>query len=390
MKIALISRIFDPERGGLERFHVNLADMLVRKGADVTVFAEKWGDPSPLFVNRVMVKSNGNILAPNSVRFANAVRKVISPENFDCTIANTPYYPCDIHRAGGGIHKFWYKMRGDAWGGLYKLAAWQPRNRYALSLEKNVYDPDKVGFQIANSRLVKNQMVRHYSFPENRIAVVYNGIDFDMFDIAWCERNKKRLRQEMNFSDKDFVILFPSNNFKRKGISVLLEAVRRADIGGNAIVLAMGQDRLKAGGDAQVRFAGYQKNVLPYYAVSDCLILPTVYEPCSNVVLEAMACGIVSVTSPTNGASEFITHGKNGFVLASWNGVDHLKTIIEQLYSDRNSLKEMGQQAFEAVKEYTLEKNVHHVMQLCKVAMAVGQRRSGGHGAQTIPEIRQP
>ncbi len=370
MKIALISRIFDPGRGGLERFHVNLANMLVDKGADVTIFAKKWAGSSNASMNRVMVKSTRNMLAPNSVRFADAVRKIIKPENFDCIIANTPYFPCDIHRAGGGIHKFWYKMRGDEWGGLYQFAGWQPRYRYALKLEKKVYDPAEVRFQIANSRLVKNQMIRYYGFPEDRIAVVYNGIDFEMFSMSWCEKNKKRLRQEMNFSEKDFVILFPSNNFKRKGLDILIQAVKQAKIGGNAVILALGQDRLMSG-NARIRFEGYQQNVLPYYAVSDCLILPTLYEPCSNVVLEAMACGRVAVTSPTNGACEFITHGQNGFVLTSWKDVAQLSTIIEQLYDDKNRVNEMGQNAFESVKDYTLEKNADHIMKLCFKVMAM-------------------
>jgi UDP-glucose:(heptosyl)LPS alpha-1,3-glucosyltransferase len=372
MKIGLISRIFDPGRGGLERFHVNLAGMMTAKGEDVTVFAEKWAGLPDAVMNRVMVRKSGNFLAPNSVRFADAVRKKVNPDKFDCLIANTPYYPCDIHRAGGGIHKFWYKMRGEEWGGFYRFAAWQPRYRFALRLERNIYGPGNVKFQIANSRLVKNQMVRYYNFPEDRIAVVYNGIDFEKFNISWCERNRKRLRKEMDFSEKDFVILFPSNNFRRKGFNVLTDAVKRAGIGGNAIILALGQDRPKAK-DARIRFPGHREKILPYYAVCDCLVLPTLYEPCSNVVLEAMACGRVAVTSPTNGACEFITNGHDGFVLNSYKDVNQLAGIIEQLYNDRNGADEMGWRAFETVKGYTLERNANQIMKLCTRAMENGK-----------------
>jgi UDP-glucose:(heptosyl)LPS alpha-1,3-glucosyltransferase len=364
MKIAMISRIFDPARGGLERFHVNLARMLVEMGEDVTVFAEKWMESSVFSINRVGVKKTANLFAPNNVRFADAVRRRIHHRDFDVTIANTPYYPCDIHRAGFGVYKSWYRMRAQARGGLFKLAGLQPRYRFALNLEKKVYDPDRVRLQIANSYMIKTQMVQEYGFPGDRISVIYNGIDFDLFNMSWCEKNKKHFREQMNFSDMDFVILFPSNDFWRKGGDILVQALQRADTGGNAVLLAVGEDRFKPG-NVRARFVGHQKNILPYYAVCDCLILPTLYDACSNVVLEAMACGKVAVTTPTNGASEFITHDKSGFVLTSWNDVIQLKTIIEQLHGDRQRIMEIGQNAFESVKGHTLEKNARHVMELC-------------------------
>ncbi len=43
-------------------------------------------------------------------------------------------------------------------------------------------------------------------------------------------------------------------------------------------------------------------------ASAHVLVLPTRYDPSSNVVLEAMACGVPPVTSEYDGSSELLPH----------------------------------------------------------------------------------
>jgi UDP-glucose:(heptosyl)LPS alpha-1,3-glucosyltransferase len=59
---------------------------------------------------------------------------------------------------------------------------------------------------------------------------------------------------------------------------------------------------------------GVQKHTLPFYQIADALLLPTLYDPFANVILEAMSCGLPVITSATCGGAEFITRGKTGFV----------------------------------------------------------------------------
>ena len=44
---------------------------------------------------------------------------------------------------------------------------------------------------------------------------------------------------------------------------------------------------------------------------------PTYYDPCSLVVLEALACGLPVITTAQNGASELLTDGVDGYVLTA-------------------------------------------------------------------------
>ncbi|SUI42330.1 Lipopolysaccharide core biosynthesis protein rfaG [Serratia marcescens] len=64
----------------------------------------------------------------------------------------------------------------------------------------------------------------------------------------------------------------------------------------------------------RIHFMGVQKQTLPFYQAADALLLPTLYDPFPNVILEAMSCGLPVITSTTCGGAEFITPGQNGFV----------------------------------------------------------------------------
>ena len=56
-----------------------------------------------------------------------------------------------------------------------------------------------------------------------------------------------------------------------------------------------------------------QDNVYEIMRQSDCLILPSVQEGISNVVLESMAIGLPVISSDCGGMKEIINYGKNGF-----------------------------------------------------------------------------
>lgn len=101
----------------------------------------------------------------------------------------------------------------------------------------------------------------------------------------------------------------------------------------------------------QQRFVGVRKEVLPCYHAADALILPTLYDPFPNVILEAMSCGLPVITSERCGGAEFIEQGIQGFVCDALD-VASLSEFVAAI-SPLELRPEMGQAARERVRDCT-------------------------------------
>ena len=64
--------------------------------------------------------------------------------------------------------------------------------------------------------------------------------------------------------------------------------------------------------------------------MADAFVLPTRYDPMPNAALEALACGLPVLTSPTCGIASRIIEGENGFVVDALD-VDTLARRIDTL-----------------------------------------------------------
>src|SRR5690606_33845349 len=58
-------------------------------------------------------------------------------------------------------------------------------------------------------------------------------------------------------------------------------------------------------------FLGPQRDPYPYYAAAEFFVLPTRHDPCSLVVLEALAMGLPTISTAMNGACEIMTPSNN-------------------------------------------------------------------------------
>src|SRR5205814_694448 len=64
----------------------------------------------------------------------------------------------------------------------------------------------------------------------------------------------------------------------------------------------------------RVVFAGPQQDPRRFLGAADAFVLPTLYDPLGNAVLEALACGLPVVTSRRCGAGELVVAHEAGWV----------------------------------------------------------------------------
>ena len=92
-------------------------------------------------------------------------------------------------------------------------------------------------------------------------------------------------------------------------------------------------------------------------------MLPTTYDPFSNVCLEALSCGLPVITTEHNGAAELISQGKNGYTIKETGDPEALAHSITQLLS-KEVRADMGRHARATAQKFTIEKNTQETIAL--------------------------
>jgi len=158
--------------------------------------------------------------------------------------------------------------------------------------------------------------------------------------VRFHPRNKsyrEKIRSYYGLSSKDVLLLFVSHNFRMKGLRYLIKALSLVrEKKSNVKLVVVGRDRAepyrrvakKFGCEENVFFAGGVRDLERYYAGADILVHPTFYDPCSLVVLEALASGLPVITTSRNGAGGIIKDGLEGYVLDDPRDVEALAEAI--------------------------------------------------------------
>lgn len=115
----------------------------------------------------------------------------------------------------------------------------------------------------------------------------------------------------------------------------------------------------KAGLGQRVHFFGPQ-NVIPFFQVSDAFILPTLYDPFSNASLEALAMGLYTVTSKTNGCSEVITD-RAGFVIENNSDINSIADAMKTALNKHLSKSEIR----ESIRHLDFNSQLNKILDLC-------------------------
>ena len=312
MKIAIIRSECSFTKGGAERYAANLCRDLCRLGHKVWVIAEIF-DPSihPDLIH-VPVKVNRTSSATRNRSFNRNAQAALADLDADQVIALSRSFPSDAFRVSDPLHCYWMGLRypGKIRNFIERL---NPRHRAILEIERSIMDPANTRLIITNSQLSKTLIGKYYDYPQNRIHVIYNGVDFDQFSHYPEYRESDTLK-----------FLFVGQDFKRKGLDPVIRALAKVRAAGHDCTLqVIGSDdpapyrqlASQLGVTESIDFQGPTKVIQNAYRTADLFIFPSLYDPFANVVLESLACGLPALTTTTNGSSEIITEGENGYVI---------------------------------------------------------------------------
>jgi len=365
LKIAVVRPYFTESKGGAERYAVELVRGLVALGHSVHVFAYRWDRPEETGVSYHGVWMPRKPAWLRVLIFHWNLRRCLVHADYDTVLGMTPFWPQTVFWLGDGLYSVWTRV---AWP--------SPVIRRLMCLKRavmvvNLWLERKIlcgatPHLIANSKLVQRQSAKHYGVPAERLTVVYPGVDAKRFHPGVRQQWRDATRRQLGIGDQEVALLFVSNNFKRKGLDLLIGALAALNDEATAFrLIVVGAGRVapfrrlarRLGVDRKIIFTGLVDRIERYYGAGDAFVLPTRYDPCAGACLEAMACGLPVVTTASNGASELIEEGASGFVLSSGNIAAQLADRLKPL-ADPQRCEAMGAVAADRVKTLTVENNV--------------------------------
>ena len=314
MKIALAHKRLDLS-GGTERDFYLTAEGLRDLGHEIHLFCSEFAvePPHGIVAHKVPVLALGR--TARLVSFAFLCPRIIAPYKCDLVMSFGRMVQQDILRCGGGSHQvFLQKMsRGEgAWRRLWHRFSLYHRS--VLAIERRQYDLHSYKRIIAVSREVKREIVATYRAPEEKVTVIYNGVDAGRFHPRHREKAGEKIKRQWGIPLEAQVVLFVGSGFQRKGLDRLLRVWGSPRLAG-IYLLVVGEDaqkgryisRAERQAKRMILFAGRQDEIESYFGAADLLALPALQEAFGNVVLEALAAGLPVLVSGTVGAAEVLT-----------------------------------------------------------------------------------
>ena len=293
------------------------------------------------------------------LRFADELERTRAASGCDLVMSLERIWSCDVYRAGDGVHRAWLDRRA-------KIGGWRRRVAHALSrkhlatlrLEQALFGRRAAGRVIANSHMVKTEIVATYRYPAEHIDVVQNGVPVELFRSSPDER--AAARADLGLAADELAVLFVGSGWERKGLRFAIEAVEAAAEGKMRLLVAgRGNDALYKSPVAQ--FLGSVSALPPVYAAADVFLLPTIYDPFSNASLEALASGLPVVTTRANGFAEIMRDGVDGSVVERPDDVVALATAL-RIWSDAARREETRAMRFELASRYDMAANVERTL----------------------------
>jgi UDP-glucose:(heptosyl)LPS alpha-1,3-glucosyltransferase len=227
----------------------------------------------------------------------------------------------------------------------------------------------------AISHLVSTQLQSY--FQRTDAVMIRYGVDTRRFSPTLRLAQRASIRERFQISREHFTLLLIGNDWKKKGLVALLNALaacRELPL----ILLVVGTDDQTpyaplirtSGISDRVHFLNPSSDVLQFYAAADAYVGPSLEDAYALPILEAMACGLPVVASSRAGISEIISDRNDGFILHDPQNSEQLAQLFRELYSNPGLCQRVGAQACLTAKQQTWDLNAAKTWGLLKIAAA--------------------
>lgn len=358
MKKVLFSATVDSH---ILQFHLPFLKLFKEKGYEVHV-ATNGDEKIPYCDVKHIVSFERNPIKINNLKAIRQLKKICETEKFDIIHTHTPMgsvvtrlaakksrkkFNTRVIYTAHGFHFF----KGASlrnWLIFYPVEKWLAKYTDTLILiNKEDYDLAKKNF---SNKCKDIQYVPGV------------GIDEEKFNFKFTDKDKKKVRDSLKLSDKDFLMIYPAEISKRKRQMWLIDTL--SDFlknNTNVHLLLPGKDSLNGkcqrfveeiGLKNQIHFLGYRKDIPKLLKVSNLALSSANQEGLPVNVMEAMYVGLPIVGSNCRGNRDLIKDNVNGYLI-DLNDKERFSKCVEKIYLNKEN--KFSDKSKQIIKDYMLD-----------------------------------
>jgi len=211
-----------------------------------------------------------------------------------------------------------------------------------------------------NSFALSHYMVKNIRVSQDKLKVIgfgsSNGVDVNYFNLTTEVKKSANSLKQIYDLGGNFIFLYVGRVVRDKGINELLSSFSRLKLEFSNIRLVIvgneepslnpisEESKVIIKNNPSIIMTGFQDDVRPFYAMSDCLTFPSYREGFPNVVLQACSMGKACIVSDINGCNEIISSRTNGLIIKPKSEND-LYNAMKELILDRRLLARLSKSA---------------------------------------------
>ncbi|NJD76809.1 MAG: glycosyltransferase family 4 protein [Candidatus Methanoperedens sp.] len=222
---------------------------------------------------------------------------------------------------------------------------------------------NKINLFLAVSQATKMELIENAKIDGEKINILYNFIDLNKFNLENFNKFDKTIeRKKFGLNTSDYILGFAGRLDKLKGCDILIKSIPYVNIPNCKIVIAGDgvekKELEKLVGDMDIKdriiFMGYIKDMLRFYRLIDCLVIPSRSESFGLSAIEGQASGVPVIASDIKGLNEVVLDKETGLLFEKDNEKD-LAGKIQLVNYDKNLRIKLARNGMDNVRKYSLD-----------------------------------
>ncbi len=234
---------------------------------------------------------------------------------------------------------------------------------------------NKINLFLAVSEATRIELIESAKVDAKKINILYNFVDLNKFNLEKFKNFDRIIeRKKFGLNTDDYVIGFAGRLDKLKGCDILIKSIPYINIPNSKVVIAGDgvekKELEKLTKDLDIRdriiFLGYIKDMLKFYRLIDCLVIPSRSESFGLSAIEGQTLGVPVIASNIKGLNEVVLDKKTGLLFQKNNEKD-LADKMSQIHNNSALRDQLIRNGADCTKKYSLDNYINDLNMVYKI-----------------------